>query len=511
MTESAAAPEDWEGDVLQRTRVARDLTDYLCARYENKPNEPGFVLAINAEWGFGKTFLLSKWAEDLRRQGYPAVNFDAWRNDFTPEPLIAFIAEIQKSLAPVIKTIPAAKRYWDNAVKKLQVLYKPAGKILLQALAKKITGQTVDELQVLIDDADDANESESEVPDGGGSAATDRAEITKALKKIYALALKEHEGKSEAIKSFKENLSLLVCELQAEAEVKLPVFFFVDELDRCRPDYAIELLEGIKHLFGVPGIYFVVATNMQQLSHSTKAVYGATFEGQRYLKRFFDLEYRLPDPDNKLYAKYLFENASLPHDGKFLTGLNEHNYGDAPRDASIVFAHYAELFGLGLRDQQQVLKIIEAATVKLQRIHSHWLFFLAALYHRDAESFTKIAKSNGKLEHAAFAKLIDDLRPNPSIFNTTSLTDSFDLGYGGRAPRSKETSAIEVAWHYYSLAWGDLVHIKNAHGQTNHFEFPESLFHAVMADLPQPFNLRDPAPTTFVNYPALVSYAGNFS
>ena len=76
----------------------------------------------------------------------------------------------------------------------------------------------------------------------------------------------------------------MITVLEDQAGVQLPLFVFVDELDRCRPDYAIELLEGIKHLFGVPGVYFVVATNTVQLGESVKAVYGSGFDGVRYLK-----------------------------------------------------------------------------------------------------------------------------------------------------------------------------------------------------------------------------------
>jgi len=34
------------------------------------------------------------------------------------------------------------------------------------------------------------------------------------------------------------------------------VIIIVDELDRCRPDYAIRVLEIIKHLFDVNGYIF---------------------------------------------------------------------------------------------------------------------------------------------------------------------------------------------------------------------------------------------------------------
>ena len=38
----------------------------------------------------------------------------------------------------------------------------------------------------------------------------------------------------------------------------------VDELDRCRPTYAVQILEKMKHLFNVPNI-FVLAVDRNQL------------------------------------------------------------------------------------------------------------------------------------------------------------------------------------------------------------------------------------------------------
>ena len=48
----------------------------------------------------------------------------------------------------------------------------------------------------------------------------------------------------------------------------------VDELDRCRPSYAVELPEVVKHLFTVDGVVFVIAVNRAELTHSIRALYG---------------------------------------------------------------------------------------------------------------------------------------------------------------------------------------------------------------------------------------------
>ena len=74
----------------------------------------------------------------------------------------------------------------------------------------------------------------------------------------------------------------------------------IDELDRCRPTYAIELLETAKHLFSVDNIVFVLGINIVEMSHSIRALYGSKFDAEGYLRRFIDFDYRLPEATHKL-------------------------------------------------------------------------------------------------------------------------------------------------------------------------------------------------------------------
>ncbi len=91
----------------------------------------------------------------------------------------------------------------------------------------------------------------------------------------------------ESLENFRVNLASLIDLLHTEYGMQLPMYIFVDELDRCRPTYAIQMLERIKHLFDIPNLAFVVATDTTSLSHSIKAVYGSEFDSKQYLQRFF--------------------------------------------------------------------------------------------------------------------------------------------------------------------------------------------------------------------------------
>ena len=83
----------------------------------------------------------------------------------------------------------------------------------------------------------------------------------------------------------------------AQSKENRPLIVVIDELDRCRPSYAVELLEVAKHLFAVDHIVFVLAVNRSELAHSIRALYGSGFDAEGYLRRFFDVDFRLPAPD----------------------------------------------------------------------------------------------------------------------------------------------------------------------------------------------------------------------
>ena len=80
---------------------------------------------------------------------------------------------------------------------------------------------------------------------------------------------------------------------------------FIDELDRCKPTYAIKLLERIKHYFNQEQITFVFSTNIQELNKTICSYYGQGFSADRYLDRFFNLRLQLPKVDVEQYFNYL--------------------------------------------------------------------------------------------------------------------------------------------------------------------------------------------------------------
>lgn len=388
----------WEKDLLDRRKDAEYLGNYLSKRFALKPDEPGFVLAVDGEWGFGKSFMIQRWQKQFALQDYPTVFFNAWENDYTDDPLLAFIAELNSGLEEFFEHVPKIDGVKSDVKQKLKKAFVPVIKAAGLAIAKKTIGIGIDEIRDAFDEAGSAHSGASHK-----FGTEDLKEISKRAQVAFEKALESHKTTKSSIADFKFRLSGLITALKGTPRIQLPVFIFVDELDRCRPDYAIELLEGIKHLFGVPGVYFVVATNTIQLGESIRAVYGNGFDGQRYLKRFFDLQYSLIEPSSEQFSRALFAEMNLPSEEMLVHGTN-HLSGfvikteNQPLNETLiayVLSMHSSAFGIGLRDQKQIANMLEGAFINLknERIHIFFLVFLAVVYHQDLAAFNRLSKS----------------------------------------------------------------------------------------------------------------------
>lgn len=101
-----------------------------------------------------------------------------------------------------------------------------------------------------------------------------------------------------------ETLKACLKELAADK----PIILFIDELDRCRPDYAVDMLEVIKHVFDVENVKVVLVTNTKQLRAAINHRYGAEVDAQKYLDKFLKYSFVLPD---KVVAQLEKERTSV--------------------------------------------------------------------------------------------------------------------------------------------------------------------------------------------------------
>ena len=110
-------------------------------------------------------------------------------------------------------------------------------------------------------------------------------QIGQIISSLIEDKLTSYQNVKESIKVFRGTLENIAESLSEEKGH--PLIVIIDELDRCRPSYAVELLENAKHLFSVDHIVFVLAVNRSELVHSVKALYGDGFDALGYLAPVF--------------------------------------------------------------------------------------------------------------------------------------------------------------------------------------------------------------------------------
>ncbi|ATB69320.1 hypothetical protein SJPD1_1210 [Sulfurospirillum diekertiae] len=359
-------------DLLKRSEEADSLKNYLLKRYEQIPLKP-FTLNINAEWGYGKTYFLQQLANKFAVDGHPVVYFDAWKNDYTKEPLLAFMSELNGQLDEYLdKREQKAK----NILKKIAEFSLP---IIFSIIAKRFTGYSVDQLNEMLSEDKELDKNKVE------------NQVSTLVSNMTKITLEEHFRTKNSINDFKENMKNLLTKIESYKNKKLPLFILIDELDRCRPNYAIELLENIKHLFDIEGVYFIIATDSRQLSHSINAVYGVNFASEKYLKRFFDLEYTLKTPEVYDFAYYLFNHYNLLNHDKFFVPFEENEYKE--KNLNIVaFELMAQFFKLVPRDIEQTVSMLSTICLtwnEEHKIHLIYMLFLIMLKHKSNSDFEK--------------------------------------------------------------------------------------------------------------------------
>ncbi|QLH66772.1 KAP family P-loop NTPase fold protein [Aeromonas veronii] len=373
----AGSEESLSADRLDRARYAEFLTNYLAAEGKQR----NYVLNLNAEWGAGKTWFIKRWYMKLKAH-YPTVYIDAWQQDFSDDPLLTVISSIIDQLRDATGNKVAIP---DGIKSKLLGLLKVGGKLVLKSAIKKAG----------LEDGDFSMEGED------------------ADKLVDTLCSNQKE-RYESIQYLKQEIRQWVegAVGLSEGELDYPAFILIDELDRCRPSYAVEMLETIKHIFDIKGVVFVLATDTEQLQHAIKVIYGDGFDAESYLGRFFHRRFTLSTISRRefiqqalSYKKQQFDNVNVwPEvtDSEVLVNI-----------LTAVCDH----FSLNLRKTEQVLDRTIASIVNYQgcTLNLIFLVYMFSLCEKNNEDYRAVV--DGKMPKT-------DNHPTLKGFN--SLTSEYE-------------------------------------------------------------------------------------
>lgn len=310
----------FEGDKLERKALSDKLTNYL-----SRLND-GAVLALDAPWGEGKTWFGRNWAKSLEENEYKVIYIDAFEQDYIEDPFMLITSEILNIIKDESEIVETLKK---SGVEIAKALLPVGAKALVNFGGRILLGSS------------DMSKEVQEAIEAGTSATS---ELTSQWIKE---SLEEYTQDKIVMQEFKVQLAEY-----AQVQEK-PIVIFIDELDRCKPNFAVNLVERIKHFFDVPNVVFVLLLNREQLEKAIKGVYGKETDASAYLGKFVNFFFKLPKLDRKSYkTEQKLNNFIASTMNRFKFQENQEN--SVLKEALQNFAVY---FKLSLRDIEKCVSL----------------------------------------------------------------------------------------------------------------------------------------------------------
>lgn len=336
-----------------------------------------FILGLDSPWGTGKTTFIRMWMAHMEQGGHRCLYFNAWETDFTADPLVALLGELD-ALGSEIKSAGFAKQ-----IRKAKKIATSLAKKAIPIAIKIATAGVLDL----------SPEVEKELAQLASDSAKDAVETYLAEKNLVI--------------KFREALAKSVAALKQEGK-KDNLVIFVDELDRCRPTFALELLERMKHLFNVENVIFVLAIDKSQLSVSLQALYGSGLNTEEYLRRFLDLEFTLPPPATASFTDSLFARFGF---AEFFKARTHPELRSDQSNLIDTFNSLSDIFRLSLRTREQCFTRLRVAMLSTPENHYLYPFLMAALLILRAAAPS--VYRNYALEDASHGLVVDQIRKQP--------------------------------------------------------------------------------------------------
>jgi hypothetical protein len=317
------------------------------------------TISINGEWGAGKTTFLTHWQ---KRRPKNSISIDAFATDFINNPLAVILSEFSKHF---------------QKEKLFKEILKP--KLDIEKVKKNTTTEI---LKLLTYNIIDLNTSQG-------------------VNNEIVIRIDDFRNFKEAIAKFKKILS-------NSQRKKEKLYIFVDELDRCRPTYAVEFIEIVKHFFEIDNTVFIFAINKKELCSSIKHVQGCE-NPDRYLKKFFNFNYDLPVLSSKDFIQYLVRK-------------NEFGIGSdcCKEDFIDTFAFFAEKLELHPRDIEQSYATLIIALKKIGK-NEHCPFIYPLI-------FLTIIREGKKEYKEHYEYLVARNLPSNTVMPNINKIDDMKLG-----------------------------------------------------------------------------------
>lgn len=253
----------FEGDFLGRKALADSLEGYVSRL------QVGATIAIDAEWGAGKSWFVNHWKKQLENNKYKVIYLNAFSQDYIDDPFLTISMEIANHLKADEKKIEKLKKGIGDVWRS----FLPHAPMLIFSAITTLAGGGYFAQRV--------NEVINEIKESGNFSEEFGKIMNEKLEEHLTEQVENYQKEKQSLEYFK------TCLKDITQEQDKPIIFIVDELDRCKPEFSIRLIERIKHFFDVPKVVFVLSMNKSQLEESINSYYGFSREND-YLNKFID-------------------------------------------------------------------------------------------------------------------------------------------------------------------------------------------------------------------------------
>lgn len=341
---------------LQDKIGREDIVNKICSLVDNLKPDANFCLALNGEWGSGKTFVMQMLEQKFcEHPEYIVIKYDAWKNNFYSDPLIAILYCLLDGIKEYVYLLPAIQEKIKKGMKKNMQTWGNGVIKALKACKGKfaVLGYVIEGIKTIV---------------------TATGKLTNHEKLLdfcsYQSLLEEAKEKLNDIIKF---------EYYEKRKTKLIIM--VDEIDRCLPNEQLVVLERLHHLFGIDGCAVIVAMNQKSIAATVNTLYG--INGFEYLRKFFDFTFKLTISVDKYLSNLLNDfSRSIQTIHK-----DQGHFAEAVRVAyeCLLYGEKFVLSKIDNRDMERYYKCLQKVCNDYgwEKLAPHYVFFIiVALFIR---------------------------------------------------------------------------------------------------------------------------------
>lgn len=339
-----------ESDIFNRKPLFEQMKRLIL-----NATDSNLVFALDDIWGSGKTSFVKMLQSELKLKhgnDVDVIYFDSFENDYQSDPFISISSELYALLDSKGAGVEAiANTILKTATKIGARVFTGGMKIAVGALtAGVVNGEVVDKTTELFSDS-----------------------ISGEIESFVENKIKSMEQEKKAIVDFKLALEKIYNDTGRKTLI------IIDELDRARPDYSLELLEKIKHLFSVKGLVFLLVMNREQFEKGIAYRYG-DINTNLYLNKFIHYWFTLPKVNiHDLSHERRYGNTTVTEYTQRLLKKNN-SLGISSNGAFVkLISFLIEANGCSLREAERCISTMLVADNHARISRNDDIYYMAAL------------------------------------------------------------------------------------------------------------------------------------